>query len=114
MNTIDWRGIVILLFIVLMIMFRSPITNIVLLAIGAGWFLQTGLAPLRGRGGSLLSGEKVTYWRGQRIVQRQPVRERARGISSTQLAVTAMYLLLGIATAVAGVLYFVAVVAART
>jgi len=113
MNTVDWRGVLVLVFIVLMLVFRSQITNIVLLAIGAAWFLQTGLAPLRSRGGSLISGEKVTYWRGQRIVQRQAVRQRARSIGGTQLAVIAVYLLLGIATAVAGVLYLLAVIAAR-
>jgi hypothetical protein len=114
MNTVDWRGVLVLLFIVLMIVFRSPITNIVLLALGAGWFLQAGLAPLRAMGGSVLSGEKVTYWRGQRIVQHQPVRQRARSIGSTQLAVTALYLLLGGATAVAGVLYVLGYIAANT
>ena len=108
-TNLDWRLIVGLLFIFLLLFSRSPQTNLVLLLIGAGWFIQSGLAPLRSRG-SLLGSTKVTYWRGERIVTRVPPRARLRSISAIQIAVAALYLALGLSMGYAALRVFLAIV----
>jgi hypothetical protein len=108
-NTVDWRLIVGLIFILLLLFSRSPQTNLVLLAIGAGWFIQSGIAPFRGRGG-MLGSTKVTYWRGERIVTRVPPRARLRSVSGIQLVVAVMYIVLGLSMAYAAVRLFIALV----
>jgi hypothetical protein len=110
-NTVnfDWRLIALLLFVFLIFFSRSIQTNIVVLAIGAAWALQAGLAPWRGRR-SILGGTKVSYWRGQRIVTKQPARARLRAVSSVQWAVSLVYVTLGLGMAAAAVLLFIRLV----
>ena len=106
MNTInfDWRWLAVI-FVLLLVLFPSPQTNIVVLGIGAGWAIQAGLAPWRS-GRSVLGGTKVTYWRGQKIVTKQPVRARVRSVSGVQLVVSLVYLALGLGRAYAALARF--------
>ena len=110
MNTInfDWRLIAVILVVFLVLFSRNPQTNIVVLAIGAGWALQAGLAPWRGSRG-VLGSSKVTYWRGQRIVTKPKARARI-AISPMQTLVSALYLLLGLGMAYTALLIFIRLV----
>ena len=107
MNTInfDWRLISVILVLLLVIFSRSPQTNIVVLAIGAGWALQAGLAPWRGSRG-VLGSSKVTYWRGQRIVTKQRSRGRSVDLSPVQMLVSVLYLALGLGMAYTAIAIF--------
>lgn len=110
MNTInfDWRLIAVILVLFLIFFSRNAQTNIVVLAIGAGWALQAGLAPWRtGRG--VLGSSKVTYWRGQRIVTKPRGRARV-AVAPVQMLVSAVYLLLGLGMAYSAILTFVRLV----
>lgn len=108
-NNLDWRLIAGLIFIFLILFSRSPQTDLVLLAIGAGWFIQSGIAPFRGRG-NLINGTKVSYWRGERIVTKVPARSRMRSVSPVQIGVSLLYVALGLSMAYAAVRLFVALV----
>jgi hypothetical protein len=101
----DWRWIGIIL-ILLYVVFPDPRTAIVVAAIGAGWMIQAGLQPWRA-GRSSFSSTKVTYWRGQRIETRQSTRARIRSVSTIQMLVSGLYLLLGIASAFASLFSFI-------
>lgn len=108
MNTVnlDWRAIVVIGLLLLFVFSRNPATNIMLLAIGAGWALQSGLTPWRsGRG--MLGSTKVTYWRGQKIVTKQPARARMRSVSTIQMLVSIWYILLGLGMAYAAIIWFI-------
>ena len=107
MNTtnFDYRWLAIIFIILLLVFPRSPQLNIVVLGIGAGWAIQAGLAPWRGSRG-VLGGTKVSYWRGQRIVTKQPARARIRSASSVQLLVSLIYLVLGLGMAYAALARF--------
>jgi Na+-transporting NADH:ubiquinone oxidoreductase subunit NqrB len=98
-----------LIFLILFLLFPSPHTSIVLLAIGAAWAIQAGIAPWRG-GRSTLGGTKVTYWRGQRIVTKQPTRARLRAVSGTQILVAIVYLALGLGMAYAAFIRFASLI----
>lgn len=104
-NAIDWRLVVGLIFLFFILFSRSPQTDFIMLALGAGWFLQTGLTPWRGRG-SVLGSTKVTYWRGERIVTRQPPRARFRSVGGMQLLVSVWYVVLGLSMVYAAILLF--------
>ncbi|HEX6290441.1 MAG TPA: hypothetical protein VFZ66_14725 [Herpetosiphonaceae bacterium] len=106
MNTtnIDWRWIA-LIFLILLLLSRNALTNIAVLAIGAGWAIQAGLEPWR-RSGSVLGSTKVTYWRGQRIVTKQPARARLRSVSPLQVIVSFVYVALGLGSAYAALYWF--------
>ncbi len=108
MNTVhfDWRLIAVMLVLFLVIFSRSPQTNIVVLAIGAGWAIQAGLAPWRGSRG-VLDGSKVTYWRGQRIVTKSAARGRRLSVTPVQILVSLWYLLLGLGMAYAAIAIFI-------
>lgn len=108
MNTVnfDWRLIAVVLVLFLVLFSRSAQTNIVVLAIGAGWALQAGLAPWRSTRG-VLGSSKVTYWRGQRIVTKQSSRGRGPALSPVQMLVSLLYLTLGLGMAYAAVAIFV-------
>lgn len=108
-STIDWRAILIVAVILLFVFSPNPATQIVVLAVGAGWAIQSGLSPFRGRGG-VLGSTKVTYWRGQKIVTKQPARARLRATSGLQMVVAALYLVLGLGMAYAAVIRFAALV----
>ena len=110
MNTMNFDGRwIALIFLILFLLFRSPQTDIVLLAIGAGWAIQAGLAPWQG-GRNALGGTKVTYWRGQRIVTKQPVRARIRSVSGIQILVSIVYLALGLGMAYAAFSWFASLI----
>ncbi|HEY0734352.1 MAG TPA: hypothetical protein VGD69_05560 [Herpetosiphonaceae bacterium] len=104
MNTInfDWRWVGVIL-ILLLVLTRDIRTGIVVAAIGAAWLIQAGLEPWRGGRSSPLGSTKVTYWRGQRIETKVPARARLRSVSTIQMIVSALYLLLGGASAFAAV-----------
>ncbi len=108
MNTVnfDWRLVAVLLVLFLMLFSRNPQTNIVVLAIGAGWAIQAGLAPWRGSRG-VLGSSKVTYWRGQRIVTKQRSGGRGIGLSPVQIGVSLLYLTLGLGMVFAAIAIFV-------
>jgi hypothetical protein len=89
-----------------MLFSRSPQTNIVVLAIGAGWAFQAGLAPWRGSRG-VLGSSKVTYWRGQRIVSKPSGRSRRLSVTPVQMLVSLVYLTLGLGMAYAAVAIFI-------
>lgn len=108
-SSIDWRVIASVIFIFLLLFSRSPQTDLVLLAIGGGWFIQSGLAPFRGRG-NLLGSTKVTYWRGERIVTRVPPRARLRSVNPIQIGVAVFYLTLGLSMVYAALRLFLAIV----
>lgn len=108
-NTIDWRVIVGLIFLFLILFSRSPQTNVVALAIGAGWAFNAGLMPWRSR--NVLGSTKVTYWRGERIVTRQPRRSPFRAVTGTQLLVSLVYLALALGLTYAAVITFARIVA---
>ncbi len=98
-TTFDWRWIVVI-FIALLFFGQiriapSPLLSMVLLALGGYWAVQAGIEPWRGRR-SLLGSSKVTYWRGQRIETRTPVRARFRTPPTTPLIVSIIYLLMGL------------------
>lgn len=107
MNTtnFDWRWVGVIL-ILLMIFARDTRTDIVVAAIGAAWMIQAGLEPWRGGRSSVLGSTKVTYWRGQRIETKVPARARLRSVSSIQMVVSALYLLLGLGSAFAAIYWF--------
>jgi hypothetical protein len=105
-STIDWRLIVGLIFIFLILFSRSPQTDIVGLAIGAGWMFSAGLAPWRGR--NPLGSTKVTYWRGERVVTRTPARIRA--VSPLQAVLSLWFLALGLGMAYAALRIFILLV----
>lgn len=98
-TTFDWRWII--LIVVALIFFGqvriapSAELGVVLLGLGAYWAVQAGLGPWRGRG-SMLGSTKVTYWRGQRLEIPQSRRSRLRTLSATSVAVSALYLSLGL------------------
>jgi hypothetical protein len=108
--TIDWRLIVALIFLFLIFFSRSPQTDIVAAAVGAGWMISAGLGPWRGRGNPFASTTKVTYWRGERIVTRAPARSRISTISPVQVLVSLWYLSLGVGMAYAAVRLFILLV----
>lgn len=105
-STIDWRMIVGLIILFLILFSRSPQTNIIVLAIGAGWMFSAGLAPWRGR--HPLGSTKVTYWRGERIVTRAPARRIA--VTPLQAVLSFWFLALGLGMAYAALRYFVLLV----
>ncbi|MBV9791654.1 MAG: hypothetical protein JOZ51_25885 [Chloroflexi bacterium] len=107
MNTtnFDWRWIGVIL-IVLFVLFPSRETRIVLGLIGAAWMIQAGLEPWRAGRTSVLGNTKVTYWRGQRIETKVPTRTRIRSVSSLQMAASAIYLLVGVASGLAAIYSF--------
>ena len=109
MNTLnfDWRLIAVVLVLFLVIFSRNPYTNIVVLAIGAGWAIQAGLAPWRSRG--ILGSSKVTYWRGQRIVTKPKGRGRL-AVTPVQTLVSALYVLIGAGLAYTALLIFIRLV----
>ena len=108
MNTVnfDWRLIAVVLVLFLVLFSRNPQTNIVVLAIGAGWAIQAGLAPWRGSRG-VLGSSKVTYWRGQRIVSKPSSRSRRLSLTPVQILVSLWYLTLGLGMAYAAIAIFV-------
>lgn len=108
-TNLDWRIVVGLLFLFLLLFRRSPETDLVLLAIGAGWFVQSGIAPFRGRG-SILGSTKVTYWRGEKIVTRVPPSARLRSVSPVRVGVSVLYVALGLSMAYAALQLLVALV----
>ena len=106
MNTISFdRRWIFVLLLVLVLLNPGGLIGVVVLAIGAGWAIQAGLAPWR-MGMGRISSTKVTYWRGQRIETRQPPSQRLRMLPFTQLLVALFYLLLGIGMAYAALLRF--------
>lgn len=109
MNTInfDWRIIAAVVLLFLVIFSRNPYTNIVVLAIGAGWAIQAGIAPWRSRG--VLGSSKVTYWRGQRIVSKPKGRGRL-ALTPVQILVSALYVLIGLGLALTAVLIFIGLI----
>lgn len=108
-TNLDWRVIAGLLFLLLLLFSRSPQIDLVLLAIGAGWFIQSGIAPFRGRG-SILGSTKVTYWRGEKIVTRVPPGARLRSVSPVQIGVAVLYIALGLSMAYAAIQVFLGLV----
>jgi small-conductance mechanosensitive channel len=105
-NTINfdvrWLSVI---FLILMLFYRSALTDIALGMVGAAWMLQAGLEPWR-RGRSTLGSTKVTYWRGQRIVTKQPARARFQAVSNIQTVSSIVYLVLGVASAYAALYWF--------
>ncbi len=84
-----------ILILVLLFVFNARgVGGVVVLAVGAGWAIQAGLASLR-ISSPQLSGTKVTYWRGQRIETRQAPSQRVRSVPVTQLAIGVFYVALG-------------------
>lgn len=119
MNTtnFDWRTIAIVLLVLFFIvsplirlisalLFTPPI-NVIAAAAGGFWLIKAGLAPWRG-GRSPISTQKVTYWRGQRIVSKQSPARRVRSAGNVQFIGSAWYLALG-----AGSIYAAAIALAR-
>lgn len=106
MNTLnfDWRWLGVIL-ILLFLLSPDPLTKVVLAAIAAAWMVQAGLDPWRG-GRSTLGSTKVTYWRGQRIETKVSTRARLRSVSSIQMVVSVIYLMLGVASAWAAIYSF--------
>jgi hypothetical protein len=96
-TTLDWRAILVVVIILLIVFSGRPETNIVALAIGAVWAIQSGIAPWRGRGGIIGGSTKVTYWRG----------ERYRSVSPVQVLVSFWYIALGLGMAYAALLTFI-------
>ncbi len=111
MNTmnVDWRAVVVILLVLLFIFSRNPAVDVVLLTVGAAWALQSGLGPWRG-GRSPLGSTKVTYWRGQKIVTKQPPRARLRSVGGLQLTVSVLYIVLGLGMAYAAIVSFLRLV----
>ncbi|HEY0607509.1 MAG TPA: hypothetical protein VGD58_31615 [Herpetosiphonaceae bacterium] len=107
MNTtnFDWRWVGVILILIL-IFTSDRRTDIVLGAIGAAWMIQAGLEPWRAGRTSVLGNTKVTYWRGQRIETKVPARTRIRSVSSLQMAASAVYLLIGVASGLAAIYWF--------
>lgn len=107
MNTssFDWRLLIGLIFLFLILFSRSPQTDIIALALGAAWMLNAALLPWRGRG-STLSGTRVVYWRGERIVTRSSARARLRTLSPVLVLASLAYLALGLAMIYAALLRF--------
>lgn len=115
MNTrnIDWRTFAIILIVFIFIvptllgligqLLRIPPINIITAFAGAIWLILAGVTPWRG-GRRPLGSDKVTYWRGQRIVTKQPARARIRATSGVQLAGSLWHLTLGLGSAYAGVI----------
>jgi small-conductance mechanosensitive channel len=108
-NTInfDWRWIGVIFLILMLLPLRGQVnlTAVPVLAIAAAWLILSALEPWRA-GRSSFSSTKVTYWRGQRIETRQPARARLRSVSSIQMLVSVLYLLLGVASAFAAIFWF--------
>lgn len=79
-STIDSRWLIAVAIVLLFFFFdwRSlylpPVLVVAVLGGCAWWMLQAGMGPWRGR--AAWSGKKETYWRGQRIAVKQPVRAR--------------------------------------
>jgi hypothetical protein len=117
-RTLDWRPIVLIGFVLLFLFSaynRNPVVSVVVLAVSAGWFIQTGIAPWRSGRNSLFGSQQVKYWRGERVVLRQPpARSRLRSVSGMQLGVSLLYLALGLASAYAAIMTFVQMVALRS
>jgi hypothetical protein len=99
---VRWLSVI---FLVLILVSRNSLTNIALGMVGAAWLLQAGLEPWR-RGRSTLGSTKVTYWRGQRIVTKQPARARFQAVSSIQTVCSIVYLALGAVSAYAALYLF--------
>ena len=110
MNNINfdprWLFVIVL---VLILLNPGGLAGVVVLAIGAGWAIQAGLAPWRMNMGRI-SGTKVTYWRGQRIETRQAPTQRLRMLPITKLLVAVLYLTLGLGMAYAAILRFIAAI----
>jgi hypothetical protein len=112
-RNIDWRTFAIILIVFLLIvpallgqvgqLIRIPPINIITAFAGAVWLILAGIAPWRG-GRRPLGSDKVTYWRGQRIVTKQPARARIRSTSGVQLVGSLWHLALGLGSAYAGVI----------
>lgn len=85
-----------------------PAVSIVVAAFGAGWFISSGIGALRGGGGRRrgpLGSSKVTYWRGQRIVTREPARARfSASLAGIPLLVSAWYIAMGLGCAYAAII----------
>lgn len=82
-----------------------PPVTVATAVIGAVWFISAAIAPFRGGNSrNVLGSSKVTYWRGQKIVTRQPSRARLRPTSGTQTAGALWYLALGLGSAYAAVI----------
>lgn len=107
MNTtnFDWRWVGVIL-ILLLVLTADTRTGIVVAAIGAAWMIQAGLEPWRGGRSRSLGSTKVTYWRGQRIETKVSARARLRSVSSLQIVVSVLYLLLGLGSAFAAIYWF--------
>ncbi len=115
MNTrnIDWRTFAIFLIVFIFIvpalfgligqLLRIPPINVIAATGGAVWLILAGIRPWLG-GKSPLGSDKVTYWRGQRIVTKQPARARIRSTSGVQLAGSLWHLALGLGSAYAAVI----------
>ncbi len=95
----------ILIFLALLLFNPGRLTGVVLLAVGAGWAIQAGLASLR-ISAPQLGGTKVTYWRGQRIETRQAPSQRVRSVPVTQLAIGVFYVVLGAGLGYAALVLF--------
>lgn len=110
MNTtnFDWRwiGVIFLILMVLPLLRQVNLTAVPVLAIGAAWMIQSGLEPWRAGRTNVLGSTKVTYWRGQRIETKVPARTRVRSVSSIQMVVSVLYLLIGVASAFAAIYWF--------
>jgi hypothetical protein len=103
--SLDRRWLLVLV-VVLLVLNPGGYVGVVLLAIGAGWALQAGLAPWRIGLGARFGGTKVTYWRGQRIETKQAPSQRLRMLPITQLLVSVLYLALGVGMAYGALLLF--------
>jgi len=95
----------ILILVLLFVLNARGLAGVVLLAVGAGWAIQAGLASLR-ISAPQIGGTKVTYWRGQRIETRQAPSQRVRSLPFTQLAIGVFYVVLGAGMAYAAVVLF--------
>ena len=84
-------------------------TALFALALGAGWFINSGVSTLRSSG-NVLGNSKVTYWRGERVVVRQPARARFRAVSATQTLVALLYIAMGAGMAYAALRVFMLIV----
>ncbi len=95
----------ILILVRLFVLTARGLAGVVLLAVGAGWAIQAGLASLR-ISSPQLGGSKVTYWRGQRIETRQAPSQRVRSVPVTQLAIGVFYVVLGAGMGYAAIVLF--------